>query len=461
MRCGIRCGNGVPSYISLVKRILPPEPVRAICATIEKAGHEAWCVGGAVRDALLGIRTLDWDIATSARPEQIQKLFRRTVPVGLAFGTVGVLDRDGVLHEVTTFRHDIETDGRHAVVKFGATLDEDLARRDFTINAIAVHAERSELRDPFDGRADLERKLVRCVGDAAERMREDRLRALRALRFAGRFGFSIERSTWEAIRASAPHLGRLSMERVKQELEKVMEQVARPAATLERYREAGILAQLVPRIADAPAARFAALDHLAQPGLARRPDRRLLRLAALFVEPGVAPARGLEADLKALKFSNTEVKATVALAEAAGRIGLDRLRELAEGATASADGATASARAAELRRLIASAGRLMVPGLARLLWARASAEGLDAEMRNAGRGLYRRALRSAFRDPLTVADLALDGEDLRALGVSAGPAMGKMLTAMLESVLAKPSLNTREELTAFVHERRVEMREGA
>ena len=169
-------------------------------------------MGGAVRDALLGIETLDWDIATSARPEQVQKLFTRTVPVGLRFGTVGVLDAAGVMHEVTTFRHDVETDGRHAVVRFGASLEEDLARRDFTINAIAVHAERLEVRDPFGGRADLARRVLRCVGTAAERMQEDRLRALRALRFAGRFGFEIEPETWTAILASAPHLGRVRVD---------------------------------------------------------------------------------------------------------------------------------------------------------------------------------------------------------------------------------------------------------
>jgi tRNA nucleotidyltransferase (CCA-adding enzyme) len=145
-------------------RLQPPSSIKEICRTLEAAGHEAWCVGGAVRDALLGIATLDWDIATSALPEQVQKLFRRTVPVGIKFGTVGVLDRAGVLHEVTTFRHDVETDGRHAVVRFGASLEEDLARRDFTINAIAVHAETLVVRDPFHGRRDLEARIVRCVG---------------------------------------------------------------------------------------------------------------------------------------------------------------------------------------------------------------------------------------------------------------------------------------------------------
>ncbi len=421
----------------------PPAAIREISRTLEAAGHEAWCVGGAVRDALLGIETLDWDIATSARPEQVQKLFKRTIPVGIQFGTVGVLDRDGVLHEVTTFRHDVETDGRHAVVKFGASLEEDLARRDFTVNAIAVHAERLELRDPFDGRADLERRVIRCVGDAQERMREDRLRALRALRFAGRFDFTLDPATWQAIKDSAPQLGRLSMERVKQELEKVMEQVAKPSVTLERYREAGIFTALVPALADAPRARFAAVDYLARPGLTRRPDRRMLRLAALFVEPGVAPPRGLEKALKDLKFSNVESKATLALAEAAA----------ANPWTALVGEATAELSDEMLRRAIARAGRLMVPGLTRILWARAKADGATAAQGRAGLALYRRALRSAFRDPLSIADLAIDGEDLQRAGVAAGRAMGEMLKQLLDVVLADPARNTREALLAEVRAR--------
>ena len=162
-----------------------PSSVRAIAERLEAAGFETWCVGGAVRDALLGHPHLDWDLATAATPDQVRKLFRRTVPVGLDFGTVGVLDDRGVMHEVTTFRRDVQTDGRHAVVEFGASLDDDLARRDFTINAIAASPSTGEIRDPFGGRTDLEKKLVRAVGTADERMREDRLRALRAIRFAG------------------------------------------------------------------------------------------------------------------------------------------------------------------------------------------------------------------------------------------------------------------------------------
>src|SRR5690242_20955411 len=167
----------------------PPPNVRAIAKKLEDAGFETWCVGGAVRDALLGHPHLDWDLATAAKPEQVRKLFKRTVPVGVEFGTIGVLDDDNVMHEVTTFRRDVQTDGRHAVVEFGASLDDDLARRDYTINAIAYSPSRAELRDPFKGRADLDARVVRAVGDANARMEEDRLRALRAIRFASRFEF--------------------------------------------------------------------------------------------------------------------------------------------------------------------------------------------------------------------------------------------------------------------------------
>src|SRR3954463_8479321 len=146
----------------------PPAPVLEIAERLESAGFEAWCVGGAVRDALLGHPHLDWDLATSATPQEVRNLFgaRMTIPVGIEFGTVGVLDRTGIMHEVTTFRRDVRTDGRHAEVEFGVSLEDDLARRDFTITALAFSPKTGDLRDPFDGRGDLERRLLRAVGDA-------------------------------------------------------------------------------------------------------------------------------------------------------------------------------------------------------------------------------------------------------------------------------------------------------
>src|SRR3954468_9802642 len=138
-------------------RLNPPETVLDIAAALERAGYEAWCVGGAVRDALLGHPHLDWDLATSATPQEVRGLFgaRMTIPVGIEFGTVGVLDQNGVMHEVTTFRRDVRTDGRHAEVEFGASLEMDLARRDYTVNAIAFSPTHQRLHDPFDGRGDL------------------------------------------------------------------------------------------------------------------------------------------------------------------------------------------------------------------------------------------------------------------------------------------------------------------
>ena len=194
-----RAGTPGDSEGALAGALQPPPGVLEIAARLERAGYEAWCVGGAVRDALLGHPSLDWDLTTPATPDVVQRLFRRTVPKGIEYGTVGVFDSDGVLHEVTTFRHDVETDGRHAVVRFGASLVDDLARRDFTVNAIAYRPKTRAIADPFDGVGDAARRVIRAVGEPGARMREDRLRALRAIRFASRFDFAIDPATWVAI----------------------------------------------------------------------------------------------------------------------------------------------------------------------------------------------------------------------------------------------------------------------
>ena len=141
---------------------IPPEVLK-IAKKLEDAGFETWCVGGAIRDNLLGLENRDFDLTTAAPPPEVQKLFKRTVPVGIAHGTVAVLDATNQPHEVTTFRKDIETDGRHAVVEFGVSLMDDLARRDFTINAIAYHPIRHEWRDPFQGEQDLGKNEVESV----------------------------------------------------------------------------------------------------------------------------------------------------------------------------------------------------------------------------------------------------------------------------------------------------------
>ena len=420
-----------------------------IARRLEAAGHDTWCVGGAIRDALLGHPHLDWDLATAATPDQVRELFggRRTIPIGIEFGTVGVLDRDGRLHEVTTFRRDVTTDGRHATVEFGASIDEDLARRDLTINAIAYHPATGDLRDPFGGQRDLAARIVRAVGDPDERMREDRLRALRALRFAGRLGFTLERSTWAAIVASAPHLGRLSAERVKQEIEKTLEQVAEPAAAFELWRESGALAMLVPVVAEAAADLLAPLDRLRPPSPGAKPYRRILRLAGFF---GVAGPIEAAATMVRLRFSKADVAAVRTIVTRANQLGEPIESALAAGRPSDE----------QVRRWTATAGRLDLPLVMRLLearWASARAAGAGAAGRSAPsdaavRALYRRMLRSAARDPLEVADLAIDGDDLRRGGIAAGPALGKILDALLERVIADPAVNVSGTLLAIAQE---------
>ena len=431
-------------------RLRPPEAVLEIADRLERAGYETWCVGGAVRDALLGIPHLDWDLATAAHPSEVQRLFKRTVPHGIRFGTIGVLDGGGHMHEVTTFRKDVETDGRHAVVEFGASLDDDLARRDFTINAIAYSPSRG-LHDPFGGEKDLERRIVRAVGDARSRMREDRLRALRAIRFASRFGFEIDDPTWAAIEESAPHLSRLSPERVQQEIEKTMEQVPQPGQAFRRWRDSGAFRSLVPALGTISDLSLDTLDRLPLPSGPKRAQRLSLRLAALFVE---LPPKAVDGTLRALRFSNDRIRWIAALLRAQGP--MDELRALLTSGAweRSSEPAPRSAAAAPLRRIVAAAGRLEVLPALRLAaarWDASTATNEQGPEPSAVRRAYRATARIVFGGiPLSVADLAVDGEDLMAAGVPEGKKIRQIQEQLLDAVLRDPSMNTRDALLALV-----------
>ncbi|MHB1192533.1 MAG: CCA tRNA nucleotidyltransferase [Longimicrobiales bacterium] len=401
-----------------------PPAVRWIVRKLEGAGFETWAVGGAVRDALLGIPGADWDLATRARPGDVRRVFRRTVPLGIEHGTVGVLSDEGVMYEVTTFRRDVETDGRHAVVAFADSLEEDLARRDFTVNAVAWHPLREELRDPFGGLADLERQVLRAVGTPAQRFAEDRLRILRALRFASRFGLTVDGDTWAALRAGVGELPHLSAERIREELLKVLEADAAPSQALELYRESGALEvlylELAERAGRAPAAwarALATLDHLPR-------GRPFLRLAALlrFVEP-----RAAVQVLLRLKLSNAQVEQTACRASAPPLPG-------------------AGLADREFRRWLSSVGPAHLPAVARLDLAAARAAG---SLRDAGDVVasWRRTREVlAAKPPLEVGDLAVDGRDLIRLGLRPGPKFSEIFGALLEWVLDDPSRNEREHL---------------
>ncbi|MEO7084439.1 MAG: CCA tRNA nucleotidyltransferase [Gemmatimonadaceae bacterium] len=425
-------------------RLQPPRPVLEIAEKLESAGFEAWCVGGAIRDVLLGHPHLDWDLATSAKPAQVRELFgaKRTIPVGIDFGTVGVLDRHGKMHEVTTFRRDVDTDGRHAIVEFGVSLDDDLARRDFTINAIAFSPKTGELRDPFGGQQDIARKLVRAVGDADARMREDRLRALRAIRFAARFDFEIEPATLRAIQASAPYLGRLSPERVKQELDKTLEQVRCPSTAFRVWKSSGAFRSLVPTLAELSDEALAAADHVAIPGTLARPARRAIRFAAVFSS---LPARQAEAALVRLRASKHETQAVSGLVN-----GWHTLGPTIDAALCDSTPVTD----AQVRRWVAEIGRLRVGGFMRLanaLWAVDRLAGRTAPTTSATRALYRRMLWSAFNEAIDLGSLAIDGDDLRRIGISPGPDLGKILHLLLAEVLEDPAKNTTDWLLQEAH----------
>jgi tRNA nucleotidyltransferase (CCA-adding enzyme) len=377
-----------------------PEPILEIARTLEGAGFEAWCVGGTLRDTLLGHPQSDYDIATGATPEQVQALFPKTIGVGIKYGTVGVLDRKRQLHEVTTFRRDVATDGRHAVVAYGVALEDDLARRDFTINAIAYHPLRREWRDPFDGAGDLAKQLIRAVGDPSQRFREDYLRILRALRFAARFDFTIDPETWEAARDAAPGLQRLSAERVRDEWFKSLRTARSLARLVSLWKEVGAAQAWIPELESAPESSIA-------PALTAEQRDPVILTALLASNPSAV--------LRRLKASNAEI---------------DRAAGIERGPDA-----PASTDERSVRRWMAQTGEAADDLVS--IW----------RLRHETEPAWAVAMRAIRRrgDPVTRGDLAVTGRDLEALGAS-GPRIGQMLAQLLERVLDDPELNTRDRL---------------
>nr|MDA3947780.1 CCA tRNA nucleotidyltransferase [Spirochaeta sp.] len=227
-----------------------PAPVRRMAQQFHDAGHEIYVVGGAVRDALLGLPVADYDFATSATPEEVQRLFRRTIPTGIQHGTVTVLFEKHQF-EVTTFRIDGQYSDhrRPEAVSFTRSLQEDLQRRDFTVNAIALDPATGEIVDPLNGRADLKEKTIRTVGDPRARFEEDALRMLRAVRFSVTLDFEIEAETIRGIRTLAPTLAHVAPERIRQELEKMMS-APRPSRGWRALDAYGLLGVIAPELTE-------------------------------------------------------------------------------------------------------------------------------------------------------------------------------------------------------------------
>jgi tRNA nucleotidyltransferase (CCA-adding enzyme) len=448
-------------------QLQPPEPVLDIAQKLHRAGHDVWAVGGAVRDALLGLHGGDWDLATSARPETVRRLFRRTAPIGIEHGTVGVLGSDGVLYEVTTFRRDVETSGRHAVVEFAQTVNEDLARRDFTCNAIAWHPVHDELRDPYDGLADLQAGTLRTVGEPADRFAEDYLRVLRALRFAGHYVLDIEPRTWDALMAAVPQTRTLSAERIREELLKILGKTPHASAALRLYADSGALRELYPELhalvgldigsgstaasnethpVDAWWRTLYAIDALP-------PSRPVLRVTALLHAVGmplarsrhlsggwrftgheVVGARAAEELLRRLRFSNADIERVTSLV------------------AKQSDLFPPDAPDAGVRRWLLHVPPDIVPDLFRLriaLWRADPVPRGDRDLSERWQHVHR-VLRT--RPALSTNDLAIDGGDLKLLGLTPGPQFGALLRALLDRVIEEPALNERETLLRLARE---------
>lgn len=433
-------------------RIPIPEDVEWIIDTLEKAGYEAYAVGGCIRDTLLGRKPGDWDITTSALPDQVKKLFHRTVDTGLIHGTVTVLMR-GTGYEVTTFRIDGEyEDARHPKeVIFTSKLAEDLMRRDFTINAMAYN-HRTGIVDLFCGKEDLEKGIIRCVGDAMKRFEEDALRIMRAVRFSAQLGFCIEKETKEAASKLVKNLERVSMERIQVELVKLL--VSDHPEKMRELYSMGITHVILPEFdrvmeleQNNPYHCYTVGEHTIHM-LKEIRSEKVLRLTALFhdlgkaechtkdekgedhfyghAEAGALMARKI---LRRLKFDNETIRKSenlilhhayhlrrekTIIRKAMNRVGKEAFSDLLEVMEADTRAKSKFTRQERLEDIYAI------------------------------RDMYDEIMEN--QECVAISDLAINGQDLIGLGMKPGKAMGMVLGKILEYVMEHPHENEKERL---------------
>ena len=442
-------------------KMILPEKVNFIIDTLQKHGFEGYAVGGCVRDAMLSRVPQDWDITTSAKPEQVKALFKHTIDTGIQHGTVTVmLDHEGF--EVTTYRIDGEyEDARHPKeVQFTSNLLEDLKRRDFTINAMAYN-EKDGLVDAFDGLGDLERGIIRCVGVAEERFTEDALRMLRAVRFAAQLGFEIEDKTRAAIGKLAPNLAKVSAERIQIELVKLLTS-AHPEEIKTAW-ETGLTNVFLPEFnammeteQNNPHHQYSVGEHTIVALKEVEPDK-VCRLTMLLhdiakpvckttdeegidhfyghVEKGAEMARAI---LRRLKFDNDTTNRVCHLVACH-----DHMPDLTE---------------KSVRRAIFKNGVEQYPALFAVKRADSLAQ---SEYQRAEKleslETYRQIYDTIMEKQqcLSIRDLAITGSDLIALGMQPGKELGETLKKLLELVLEDPELNTKEKLIQLVHKNEI------
>ena len=424
-----------------------PRKVVLIIKNLQRHGYDAYAVGGCVRDSILNRKPEDWDITTSAKPEQVKRIFRRTVDTGIEHGTVTVLiGKDGF--EVTTYRVDgLYEDGRHPKeVTFTSRLEEDLKRRDFTINAMAYNDD-ERLVDAFGGMRDLNYHLIRCVGDPKERFSEDALRILRAVRFSAQLAFPIEPETAEAIKSLAPNLEKISAERIQAELVKLL--VSDHPERIQDACELGITKVVLPEWDDmvgvkqnTPHHKYDVAAHTVH-ALQNVKNDKVLRLTMLFHDMGkpvmkttdengrdhfkghaIASEQIAKTVMKRLKFDNDTIRKVTKL------VAYHDYRMEPTGAN--------------VRRAMHEIGVELFPYYLAVRLADTKAQSSyerRGKLENIIqiRELYRNALRN--KECVTLKDLAVTGTDLINLGIAPGKELGTLLNELLDMVIEDPAWN--------------------
>jgi len=423
--------------------------------TFNKNGFECYLIGGCVRDLILGYEIYDYDFATNARPEQVMKLFKRVIPTGIKHGTVTVLVK-GLEFEVTTFRSDGKyLDGRRPeIVHYAESLDEDVLRRDFTINGMAYDLKKDEVIDHVGGMDDLNKGIIRTIGDPIERFSEDGLRTFRACRFAAKLGFTIEEKTFEAISETLNISAMVSAERVRDELMKLLNSGV-PSIGFECMRKSGLLKLWLPELDscyDIDQNKFHVHDiyyHSLYSCDAAPADKPLIRLSALLHDVGkvntkrvgddgdytfynheVIGARLVRKILKRLKFSNIEI-------ETINNLVINHMFHYTDDWS---DGA--------VRRFMRKVGVENIPDLFVLREADRIGNGSRSGLPEPIMKLQRRIEKVIeAENAITVRDLNIDGNILmEKFGLKPGPIIGKILHELLEIVLDHPDMNTDEIL---------------
>ena len=436
-----------------------PRKVVLIIKNLQRHGYDAYAVGGCVRDSILNRKPEDWDITTSAKPEQVKRIFRRTVDTGIEHGTVTVLiGKDGF--EVTTYRVDgLYEDGRHPKeVTFTSRLEEDLKRRDFTINAMAYNDD-ERLVDAFGGMRDLNYHLIRCVGDPKERFSEDALRILRAVRFSAQLAFPIEPETAEAIKSLAPNLEKISAERIQAELVKLL--VSDHPERIQDACELGITKVVLPEWDDmvgvkqnTPHHKYDVAAHTVH-ALQNVKNDKVLRLTMLFHDMGkpvmkttdengrdhfkghaIASEQIAKTVMKRLKFDNDTIRKVTKL------VAYHDYRREPTGAN--------------VRRAMHEIGVELFPYYLAVRLADTKAQSSyerRGKLENIIqiRELYRNALRN--KECVTLKDLAVTGTDLINLGIAPGKELGTLLNELLDMVIEDPAWNQKGKLCDYVKER--------